>query len=51
MNIEEELIQNWINDTAKEALVILDENVNISIDVHNRLATNLMKIEILSRVY
>ena len=49
MNIEEELIQNWINDIAKKSLVILDEDVNISIDVHNRLATSLIKIEILSR--
>ena len=49
MNIEEELKQNWINDIAKEALVILDENVDISIDMHNKLVTNLMRIEILSR--
>ena len=49
MNIEEELKLNWINDIAKEALVILDEDVDISIDMHNKLATNLMRIEILSR--
>ena len=49
MNIEEELIQNWIHGIAMESLTILDEDDDMSIHVHNRLANNLKKIEILSR--
>ena len=51
MNIEEEFIQNWINDIAKEALTISedDDDDDISMCMHNKLVNRLMKIEILSR--
>ena len=50
MNIEEEFIQNWINDIVKEALTILDDDdVDISMCMHNKLVNRFMKIEILSR--
>ena len=45
----EDEVQNWINVIAKESLVILDEDDDMSMSIYNRLENNLKKIEILSR--
>ena len=45
----EKEIQNWINNIIEESLIILDEDCDISMCMHNKLVDNLKKIKILSR--
>ena len=53
MNIEEEYIQKWINNIAKESLVLIGQPLpdltQEELDRVSTLENNLEKIEILSR--
>ena len=53
MTTEEETIQNWINDIAKESLGLINQPLpdltNEELDRVSKLESNIEKIEILSR--